>query len=80
MKTTKTALTELIERLDKLINNFPNDAGLKTSREIAEELLDKEKEQIKEGYIQALLNKNQGIVCDAEEYYLKTYESTLQTN
>lgn len=80
METNITALTELISRLDKLINNFPDDAGLKTSKEIAIELLEKEKEQIKEGYIQALLNKDQGIICDAEDYYLKTYKSTLQTN
>lgn len=80
METNITALTELISRLDKLINNFPDDAGLKTSKEIAIELLDKEKEQIKRGYKEAFLNKDQGIKCDPEDYYLKTYKSTLQTN
>lgn len=69
----KTVLNELIERLDVLIQNFPNDAGLNTSKEIAVELLVREKEQIKESYNQG--HKNNLDFLDSEDYFINTYKN-----
>lgn len=79
METNKTALTELIERIDKLLINFPTDAGLKTSKEVAIELLTKEKEQIKKSYINGIMDQRNDTKSDAETYYLETYVSTIQS-
>jgi len=50
MNTDTTAMWELIDRIDTLFKKGHDDAGLRTCKLIATELLSKEKEQIESAY------------------------------
>ena len=72
----KTAMQELIERLDKTEkqldkeNNLVMSSALFAAKSMALEALEKEKEQIK---IAFEVGDIQNHIQDAEEYYNKTY-------
>ena len=68
-------MQELIERLDKTEkqldkeNNLIMSSALYAAKNMALELLEKEKEQICNSYVEGL----EGLYMGAEEYYNKTY-------
>jgi len=63
----KTAMQELIDEL-KLIEAYPMSPLV---LRLAEELLEKEKEQIKEAFIDGVIDSEYGV--PAEQYYNQTY-------
>ena len=82
MSKKQTAMQELVDRLEYLLIDYPN-AGLKTAKDIANELLSKEREQIEEAYIDGMefipVDPDK-YKSDAEQYYTQTYgECTPQS-
>jgi hypothetical protein len=74
MNTKKTTLTQLIERLEHLNNNYV-DVGLLTSLDIAKSLLLEEKQMIIDAYLDGdndhiIGNKRSGLT-----YFNETFES-----
>jgi len=80
----KTAMTELIDRLKRLSVHYPKSVGLVTATDIANELLEKEKEQILQAYMISGINnidkkKLPNLDLDyfkicANEYFLRNYK------
>jgi hypothetical protein len=79
----KTAMQELVERLDKTEkqleneNNLVMSSALFAARSMALEALEKEKEQIIDAYENGVGDENErnlsGKFTNAEEYYNQTY-------
>jgi hypothetical protein len=73
----KTAMQELIDRLDKTEkqldkeNNLVMSSALFAAKSMALELLEKEKKQIKEAFIDGVIESEYGV--PAEQYYNQTY-------
>lgn len=82
----KTPMQEFIEWTDKLISILPEDSiGARNQlfivREKAESLLEKEKEQMVNAYIEGCFDNILDEKTDkarAEDYYNETYEDTEQ--
>ena len=76
----KTAMQELIDRLDKTEkqldkeNNLVMSSALFAAKSMALELLEKEKKQIKEAFIDGVIDSEYGV--PAEQYYNQTYNQT----
>ncbi len=75
-------MQELVDRLEYLLIDHP-DAGLKTAKDIANELLVKEREQIEDAYENGTNDENAHIfnhkeVPSGEEYYTQTYGECTQ--
>jgi hypothetical protein len=77
----KTAIQELIERLERNIKEMPNEvntftqgykAGLNFVIECATTSLEKEKEQIMDSYLQGSFDDGPNIT-NSEQYYNQTY-------
>ena len=64
----KTAVEFIIEQFD-LTSDSP------IIKNVVEQAKEMEKEQIKEGYIMSLLDRDNKIRRDAEQYYNETYKS-----
>ena len=76
----KTAMQELIDRLDKTEkqldkeNNLVMSSALFAAKSMALELLEKEKKQIKEAFTDGVIDSEYGV--PAEQYYNQTYNQT----
>jgi len=70
----QTAMQELIERLESLSKKYHN-GGLLTAIEIANSLLEIEKQQIKEAHLIGLITSMEmEATKQSEQYYQDTYE------
>lgn len=79
----QTAMQELIEKLEVEIN-FINDKdsmedkfyrqGLRFANRICNELLEKEKDQIENAYIQGFVHFEKTGVIDVDNYYNETFK------
>jgi hypothetical protein len=68
----KTSLQELIKWGDDMLLKYPQKIlGFGEVIDKAEELLEKEKEQINKAYYQGIYDKNEGLI--KEEYYNQTF-------
>jgi predicted patatin/cPLA2 family phospholipase len=82
----KTAMQELIERLDKTEkqlekeNNLVMSSALYAAKNMALEALEKEKEQIKRAFEFGIADAYNFIEDDAEQYYKETYNQTYNEN
>ncbi len=66
MNKEQTAMQELIERIDNLFKIGKDDAGLRTCKQIATELLPKGREQIEAAHM------------DGQEYSMNLYDEKLK--
>ncbi len=73
-----TAMQKLIEWCNNCLTDLTLSDGAKTALEVtivrATDLLEKEKEQICDAYVEGL----EGLYMGAEEYYNKTYNDTTR--
>lgn len=67
-----TPMQELLERLNRLQIGGFDDAGIRTAKDIATELLQKEEEQIKQAYFMGFDNN---LNPSAQEYFNQTYNN-----
>ena len=69
----QTAVEWLVRTLNENIEFIPLDKWDEI-RDVVQQALAMEKEQIKEGYIMALLDRDTNVRRDAEDYYNETYK------